>query len=119
MNRKQLFIWLIILFISESVNAQVNGPVIRGKIVDAFTQTPLPGASVVIQNSNPTLGTITDSEGNFRLWHIKPGRYNVLVSFIGYENFIFREVLVGSAKDVILNAGLKETWDWYKVMGWI
>lgn len=108
MHRKQLFIWLIILFLSKPGLAQVNGPVIRGKIVDAFTQTPLPGASVVIQNSNPTLGTITDSEGNFRLWHIKPGRYNVLVSFIGYENFIFREVLVGSAKDVILNAGLKE-----------
>jgi len=108
MNRKQIFILSVILTISLFGNAQQNGQAIRGKIVDAFTQTPLPGASVVIQNSNPTLGTITDGEGNFKLWNIKPGRYNLLVSFIGYEDFIFREILVGSGKEVILNAELKE-----------
>jgi len=108
MNRKQIFILSVILTISLFGNAQQNGQAIRGKIVDAFTQTPLPGASVVIQNSNPTLGTITDGEGNFKLWNIKPGRYNLLVSFIGYEEFIFREILVGSGKEVILNAELKE-----------
>ena len=88
--------------------AQQNSQVIKGKIVDAVSQTPLPGASVVIIESNPTLGTITDSEGNFKLWNIKSGRYNLLVSFIGYENFLFREVLVGTGKEVVLNAGLKE-----------
>lgn len=88
--------------------AQQNSQVIKGKIVDAVSQTPLPGASVVILESNPTLGTITDSEGNFKLWNIKSGRYNLLVSFIGYENFLFREVLVGTGKEVVLNAGLKE-----------
>jgi len=108
MNRKQIFILSVILTISLFGNAQQNGQAIRGKIVDAFTQTPLPGASVVIQNSNPTLGTITDDEGNFKLWNIKPGRYNLLVSYIGYEEFIFREILVGSGKEVILNAELKE-----------
>lgn len=104
MNRKQIFILSVFLTISFFGNGQV----IRGKIVDAFTQKPLPGASVVIQNSNPTLGTITDGDGNFKLWNIKPGRYNLLVSFIGYEDFIFREILVGSGKEVILNAELKE-----------
>ena len=104
MNRKQIFILSVFLTISLFVNGQV----IRGKIVDAFTQTPLPGASVVIQNSNPTLGTITDAEGNFKLWGIKPGRYDLMISFIGYEGFIFREILVGSGKEVILNAELKE-----------
>jgi len=108
MNRKRIFILSVILMISLFGLAQQNGQVIRGKIVDAFTQTPLPGATVVIQNSNPTLGTITDAVGNFKLWNIKPGRYNLMVSFIGYENFIFREVLVGSGKEVILNAELKE-----------
>jgi len=108
MNRKQIFILTVILIFSQFGWAQQNGQVIRGKIVDAFTQTPLPGASVVIQNSSPTLGTITDAEGNFKLWNIKPGRYNLLVSFIGYEDFIFREIMVGSGKELILNADLKE-----------
>lgn len=108
MNGKQIFILSLILVNSLLGLAQQNGQVIKGTIVDAASQSPLPGASVVVLDSNPTLGTITDSEGNFRLWNIKPGRYNLMVSFIGYENFVFREILVGSGKEVILNAGLKE-----------
>lgn len=107
MNRKQIFL-LVLVLLSISIQAQPSGQVIKGKIVDAASQSPLPGASVVILDSKPTLGTITDSEGNFRLWNIQPGRYNLMVSFIGYENFVFREIMVGSGKEVILNAELKE-----------
>jgi hypothetical protein len=107
MFRKQISILMFILFHSFAGNAQ-TGQVIKGKIVDAVSQIPLPGASVAILDSQPTLGTLTDAEGNFRLWNIKPGRYNIAVSFMGYESFIFREVLVGSGKEVVLNAGLRE-----------
>lgn len=106
-SRKQIFILLLAL-IPLWGNAQQNGQVIEGRIVDAVSQTPLPGATVVVQDSYPTLGTMTDTDGNFKLLNIKPGRYNLKVSFIGYENFLFREVLVGSGKEVVLNAGLKE-----------
>jgi hypothetical protein len=109
MNRKQFIILLTTLLIFLNGYAQQSGQVIKGKIVDAVSQSPLPGASVVIMDSNPKLGTITDSEGNFRLWNIKAGRYNLVVSFIGYDNYIFREVMVGSGKEVILNAGLVES----------
>ena len=107
MNRKQIYL-LVFVLLAIRIQAQPAGQVIKGKIVDAVSQSPLPGASVVVLDSNPTLGTITDSEGNFRLWNIKPGRYNLMVSFIGYENFVFREIMVGSGKEIILNAGLKE-----------
>jgi len=108
MYRKQIFILTVIMMISALGYTQQNGQVIKGRIVDAVSQTPLPGATVVVQDSNPTLGTMTDVDGNFKLLNIKPGRYNLKVSFIGYENFLFREVLVGSGKEVVLNAGLKE-----------
>ena len=108
MSRKQIFILTAILMISILGNAQQKGQVIKGRVVDAISQTPLPGATVVVQDSYPTLGTMTDADGYFKLLNIKPGRYNLNVSFIGYENFLFREVLVGSGKEVVLNAGLKE-----------
>jgi hypothetical protein len=108
MNRKQILILTFFLISFLGLNAQQTGQTIRGKIVDEFSQTPLPGATVVVQGTNPTLGTTTDGEGNFKLLNIKPGRYNLVVSFIGYENFVFREILVGSGKELILNAGLKE-----------
>ncbi len=85
-----------------------NGQVIKGTISDAVTQAPLPGATVVVLETNPQLGTITNENGQFRLWNVKPGRYSIMVSFVGYESFLFREILVGSGKEVIINASLAE-----------
>ena len=85
-----------------------NGQVIKGIITDAVTQLPLPGTTVVILESDPQLGTITNEKGEFRLWNVKPGRYNILISFVGYENFLFREILVGSGKQLVLNGSLEE-----------
>jgi len=73
MNRRRLLLILYILIISLNCQAQQNTQVIRGKIVDAISQTPLPGAMVVVQDSNPMLGTLTDAGGNFKLPDIKPG----------------------------------------------
>lgn len=99
---------MLVLLIALSGQAQSTGQVIKGQIVDAVSQVPLPGATVVIVDSDPLRGTVTDAHGNFKLPAVAPGRYNLLVSFLGYENYLFREVLVGSGKEVILYAGLKE-----------
>jgi hypothetical protein len=107
MIRKQFFIFLFFIVQLQSWS-QPGGQVIKGQVVDAVTQAPLPGASVAIVDSEPPLGTITDENGLFRLWKIKPGRYNLLVSFIGYEDYLFREVLVGSGKEVVLNVSMTE-----------
>ncbi|MFY9153311.1 MAG: TonB-dependent receptor [Prolixibacteraceae bacterium] len=109
MHRKQSYLFLFFLLCSIFAISQENGQTIKGTVVDAVTQIPLPGASVMILDRQPTLGTITDANGNFRFWNIRPGRYNIQVNFMGYENFVFREVLVGSGKEVVLNAGLKES----------
>jgi len=107
MIRKLFFIFF--LFAAQlPCRAQPGGQVIKGQVVDAVTQAPLPGASVVVMDSEPRLGTITDENGRFRLWQIKPGRYNILVGFMGYENYLFREILVGSGKEVVLNASMTE-----------
>ncbi|HBL76320.1 MAG: hypothetical protein A2W90_08275 [Bacteroidetes bacterium GWF2_42_66] len=108
MIRKLLLAEVLLFYFTAIVHAQNAGQVIKGKVTDVVTETPLPGATVVIQESDPQIGTITDENGDFRLWNIKPGRYNITIRFIGYENYIFREILVGSGKEVILNAGLKE-----------
>ncbi|MDX9883236.1 MAG: TonB-dependent receptor [Prolixibacteraceae bacterium] len=108
MIRKLLLAEALLFYFTAIAFAQNPGQVIKGKVTDVVTEMPLPGATVVIQDSSPQIGTITDENGDFRLWNIKPGRYNIMVSFIGYENYLFREILVGSGKEVILNAGLKE-----------
>ena len=51
------------------------------------SQLPLPGATVMIIDSDPVIGTVTDADGNFRLTGIPVGRYNLKVSYIGYEPY--------------------------------
>lgn len=105
---KKLFTIGLILAHQLASWAQTDGQVIRGVVVDALTQSTLPGATVVIEDSNPPKGVMTDENGEFRLENIAPGRYNFKVSYIGYQDYIFREVLVGSGKEVILRAELTE-----------
>ena len=106
MIRKIAILLLLPIFHITSVAQQ--GQVIKGQVTDAVTQAPLPGASIVITETEPQLGTISDENGKFRLWNINPGRYNILVSFIGYESYLAREVLVGSGKEVVVNVTMKE-----------
>ncbi|MCX6270790.1 MAG: carboxypeptidase-like regulatory domain-containing protein [Bacteroidetes bacterium] len=87
---------------------QVVTQTVKGKVVDRETQVSLPGANVVVMGTNPLLGSSTDINGDFSIKNVPVGRYTVKMSFIGYEELIMNEVLVGSGKEVVLNAGLKE-----------
>ena len=82
---------------------------IKGKVTDAEIQIPLPGASIMIVGSDPLIGTSTDVDGNFRLEKVPLGRYDIRISYTGYETYTVTELVVGSGKEVIINAGLKES----------
>jgi len=67
-----------------NLNAQRTEFIITGKVLDQSTQLPLAGGSVFCQNT--TIGTITNSEGNFTL-RLPNGGYDLIVSYTGYETF--------------------------------
>jgi hypothetical protein len=109
MNYKKVVIFLILFnLLIDIVNGQSITQIIKGKIIDKETQSPLPGASIVILDTNPFLGAASDVNGNFVIKNVPIGRYNVKVSFISYEELIINEVLIGSGKEVVLNVELKE-----------
>ena len=73
---------------------------IKGKIVDANTQSPLDFVNVALfkQNStDPAAGVVTDDKGNFVLPNVPDGRYTLKVSFVGYNSI-----------DIPLNVSTKE-----------
>jgi hypothetical protein len=82
---------------------------IKGNVTDAEIHMPLPGATVIIVDSDPLIGTSADVDGNFRLEKVPLGRYDLRISYTGYEPFIVSELVVGSGKEVVLNIGLKES----------
>jgi hypothetical protein len=106
---KTLFTLLLLLPLSFSVVLAQPTGTLNGLVLDAATGIPLPGATVVLLYSDPLLGTSTASDGTFTLARIPVGRRTFRASYIGFEPFDFREIMVTSGKDVLLTFRLKES----------
>jgi hypothetical protein len=91
------------------IKAQVPVQTIKGTVFEKETQIPLPGATVILMNGEPHRTAITDVDGKFKIEKVPVGRYDIQFGFLGYEALIIPEILVGSAKEVIINAGLSES----------
>ena len=74
----------IACFTAIAAHAQMCA--ISGKITDAKTQEPLPGASVFLNNS--TIGALSNSKGDFVLGSVRqPASYELVISLIGYTPY--------------------------------
>ncbi len=92
---KCIFIFLIISMFAFDIQAHDGS--IKGKVLDEKNQTELTGANVYITELNK--GTITDAFGMYTFNNIPAGEYELKVSYIGYESYIFN-VLVNSEQTV-------------------
>ncbi len=81
-NPKLFGLFLSILLFAHNVFAQS----LQGKVVMATTQQPVISASVFL--SNTSIGTVTNDKGEFTIAHFPAGRFDVVVSSIGYETQI-------------------------------
>ncbi len=82
---------------------------VRGMVIDADSQLPLIGVSIWIADSDPYVSTSTNAEGKFRLVDIPIGRINLQMSYIGYENKTVPNVVLNSAKEVVLKIEMQES----------
>ncbi len=71
---------LILLWFTVS-SAATTGK-IRGRVFDAQTGGPLPGANVFIENT--TLGAAADADGQYIILNVPPGTYTVTARMMGY-----------------------------------
>jgi hypothetical protein len=81
---------------------------IRGKVFDKDLKAALPNAAVHVMNTDPVIGTTTDIDGNFVIENIPVGRHTIMVTFVGYADAYVPEILLGSAKEVVLSIELSE-----------
>lgn len=71
----------------ERSGGQMPATQISGSVVDAETNESIPSASVAVwsvRDSSLTTGAISDADGAFLIEGLRPGRYYVRVSFVGY-----------------------------------
>jgi hypothetical protein len=99
-------ITLLLLLTVESPAQSVQH--IRGTVSDEASGEPLAGVNVLLLETSPAIGTVTDSAGCFLLKDIPVGRYDMQVSCIGYETALVREILLGTSREVMLEIALRE-----------
>lgn len=102
-----LFIAIIMMF-SSYIMAQTTQS-IRGIVMDNESEMSLAFASVMILDTDPPQGTITDENGAFRIEEVAVGRISLRISYVGYEDRVIQGVLVNSGKELDLHISLKES----------
>ncbi|MCX6230928.1 MAG: TonB-dependent receptor [Bacteroidetes bacterium] len=105
----KIYLSLLLCILFCNANTQNLSQNIKGKVVDAESESPITGATVVIENTNPLQGAVTGINGDFNIKNVNVGRYNLKISFLGYETIQLTEILVSSAKEVVLNIRMKES----------
>ena len=104
--KKKIFILSFFIF-PVLLSAQTS-QTIRGIVQDIASETPLDYATVVVLNTNPPQGAVSDSLGQFVISGVPVGRHDIQASFMGYEPVILKDILVTSSKEVFLEIQLRE-----------
>jgi len=73
-----IFLFLHVLSLSSQT--------IKGIVTDAETSEPIPFANVFFVGS--LIGTTTDLDGNFSLKVADPGKYDLAITFVGYNEYL-------------------------------
>jgi outer membrane receptor protein involved in Fe transport len=92
-----LFLTLICtLYVTNSYSDPLFGTTgkIIGKVIDAKTNTPLPGAIVKLEGT--TMGASTDDAGDYVIINIPVGTYRVASSYVGYKTEVQTEVKISA-----------------------
>lgn len=96
---------LILSFLLFDVSAlYARQATFTGKIIDSRTQQPVPGANIFL--SGTTYGASSDKDGNFLFDAPVQGRFNFVVSFIGYKR-LSKPILIKETVTVFENIALE------------
>jgi hypothetical protein len=97
------FILLTIVGYSSPITQTV-----RGIVIDKLTKTPIPGANIILLNTEPLRGVITDDLGRFKFDEVEIGRISIKISFVGYYDIILTNQNLQSGKEMVINIEMEE-----------
>lgn len=101
---RYIFFTLIIVFLLNNFsNAQTGFMQIKGIVMDNSNHSPLGHATVYL--SNTTIGTTTLADGTFALSNIPGGKYDLIISYVGFETQALR--IDKQSNDIILKIQMK------------
>ena len=89
----QFIVWLLLSFLLAGSGFAQNTQKIKGTVLEATSQSPIPGATVMVKGTGN--GTISDVNGTFSL-NVKPNDV-LVVSFVGYKN---QEIAINGKSEI-------------------
>lgn len=101
-------LFLLVAFGNMLHSAERVTQTIRGTIYDKQTRVTLPGANIILINSDPVKGISADENGNFRFEDIEVGRVSLQIKFVGYHDVILNNLNLQAGKELILNIYMDE-----------
>lgn len=108
MTIRTFLLTILIIILSQQLGKAQHTSALKGKVIDAASEAPIPYATVLLLNTNPPIGASSDEDGNFILENVPVGRYDVKVVSVGYEPAILGGILVISGKVQTVTAHLQE-----------
>ncbi|OSZ78202.1 hypothetical protein CAP35_08045 [Chitinophagaceae bacterium IBVUCB1] len=105
---KKIAFLTFFLLCGVSVYAQLQQN-IRGVVYDKESKTPLVGVVVSLNEKGSTIGTVTDEQGGYILMNVPVGKVSVAYNYVGYQQVVLSNILVTSAKEVLLNIEMEES----------
>lgn len=110
MRKFYAFLILLSIAYSGSLFAQSGAGELRGKVQDAKTKQGIPGAVVIVEQSGSQIAVQpSDVDGNFVIKPITPGKYDVRIKSLGYNDNVTGDVIITSNKQTYIYPKLVES----------
>lgn len=103
---RKFYAFLVLVFIasSGSLFAQSGAGELRGKVQDVKTKEGIPFAAVIVEQAGSQVAAQqSDFDGNFVIKPIPPGKYDVRVKIIGYNDRLINGVIITANKQTYQN----------------
>lgn len=98
---KAILLFVLLPFISFAQSGEI-----RGLVKNKLTNEPVAFANVVVQGT--TTGGTTDLDGKYSIKNLKPGFYNIQISYLGFKTQTIFEIQVANSRPAIVNVEMEE-----------
>ncbi|MEM6644266.1 MAG: carboxypeptidase-like regulatory domain-containing protein, partial [Bacteroidota bacterium] len=101
------FLFSLLVALSSVGVAQITGK-IKVSLSESHSEDPIPFATVKLLGTSPLLGGVTDLDGRLTIEDIPIGRYDVEITYTGYQPTVIKALLVTSGKEALVETSLAE-----------
>ncbi len=104
--KTKLFVWACFCLFGTVSIAQTQ--TVRGTVIDKVSQAPIPGATVVVLETQPIIGSVSDADGVFVLANVPVGSRSFLIRTVDYKDVFLQNITVNAGKEVVLTVAMEE-----------